>query len=271
MFACVRDLKCENILLDAKNNLKLSDFGFARVMKKDDTSKTFCGSAAYAAPEILQGIPYSGFGYDIWSIGVILYIMVRICMYKSYEKSCFKFLGNCLDCSLVLAQQVCGSMPYDDSNIKKMIRYQTERKVPFSRSKRVSETCKHLVHRMLDADIQTRASISEVQSHAWLDGTRRHLAAEEEQKSFLASTQNNILSFTPAALLAQYVTNFWHRDSSSASARSPVAAAVTDTSRMTHSERRYNDAWTNSDRKRAYETTRERRHERSKADRSMYT
>ena len=63
--------------MDGKNNLKLSDFGFARIMNVEDVSKTFCGSAAYAAPEILQGIPYSGFGYDVWSVGVILYIMVR--------------------------------------------------------------------------------------------------------------------------------------------------------------------------------------------------
>ena len=71
-----RDLKCENILLDGHNNIKVSDFGFARILKPDDVSRTFCGSAAYAAPEILQGIPYSGFAYDVWSIGVILYIMV---------------------------------------------------------------------------------------------------------------------------------------------------------------------------------------------------
>ena len=160
-------------------------------------------------------------------------------------------------------------MPYDDSNIKRMIKHQTERKVPFSRSKRVSETCKHLIHRMLDADQETRASISEVQTHAWLEGARRHLVADEEQKSLLSATQNNLLSFTPAALRAQYVTNFWSRDSSASAsaARSPVA---TDTNRHAQSERRYNDAWTHSDRKRTYDTTRERRHERAKTERSMF-
>ena len=76
-FFCCRDMKCENLLLDAHNNVKISDFGFCRSVEQGDLCKTYCGSAAYAAPEILQGIPYFGPLHDIWSLGVILYIMVR--------------------------------------------------------------------------------------------------------------------------------------------------------------------------------------------------
>ena len=73
-----RDLKCENVLLDVDNNVKLSDFGFSRPQKPEQLSRTYCGSAAYAAPEVLQGIPYHGSAYDVWSLGVILYIMVLV-------------------------------------------------------------------------------------------------------------------------------------------------------------------------------------------------
>lgn len=137
-----RDLKCENILLDVKNQVKVSDFGFARRVIDDELSSTFCGSAAYAAPEILQGIPYVGKAYDIWSMGVILYIMVA------------------------------GSMPYDDSNIKKMIRYQTERKVGFSKSRPMTPEVKYLIHHMLEAKVHARYSIDQVINNPWLDAVR---------------------------------------------------------------------------------------------------
>ncbi|NXL89033.1 TSSK1 kinase, partial [Alectura lathami] len=91
-----RDLKCENILLDEHLNVKLSDFGFSKHLSRDENgrtilSKTFCGSAAYAAPEVLQGIPFDPRISDIWSLGVILYTMVH------------------------------ASLPFDDSNVRKMI------------------------------------------------------------------------------------------------------------------------------------------------------
>ena len=71
-----RDLKCENLLLDNSNLIKVTDFGFARQFEAGDLSKTFCGSAAYAAPEILQGQPYHLPLHDVWAMGIILYIMV---------------------------------------------------------------------------------------------------------------------------------------------------------------------------------------------------
>ena len=79
LLSVLRDLKCENLLLDYQNNIKVSDFGFARFYEDptpNTLSKTFCGSAAYAAPEILQGISYFPPLHDIWAMGVIMYIMV---------------------------------------------------------------------------------------------------------------------------------------------------------------------------------------------------
>ncbi|XP_002738751.1 testis-specific serine/threonine-protein kinase 2-like [Saccoglossus kowalevskii] len=133
-----RDLKCENILLDVNNHIKITDFGFARRIHDGDMSKTFCGSAAYAAPEILQGIPYDATGYDIWSMGVILYIMV------------------------------CGSMPYDDTNVKKMVKDQMEKGLGFSRSKKLSTECKDLIKHMLNVNPEERAKMSELRCNSWM-------------------------------------------------------------------------------------------------------
>ncbi|KAJ8790341.1 hypothetical protein J1605_021418 [Eschrichtius robustus] len=71
-----RDLKPMNLLFDSNMNIKLTDFGLSN--KCDDTGQldTICGTAPYAAPELLLGQRYSGPAVDVWSLGVVLYTMV---------------------------------------------------------------------------------------------------------------------------------------------------------------------------------------------------
>lgn len=70
-----RDLKLENILVDDKLNLKLADFGFA-CYKSIDALKSYRGTMTYMAPEIKEGKVYKGTQVDLFSMGVILFIVV---------------------------------------------------------------------------------------------------------------------------------------------------------------------------------------------------
>ena len=69
-------MKLGNLLLDAKNNVKISDFGFSDQWPLGKKPDTFCGSPAFTAPELFLRMPYTGPEVDVWSLGVILYTMV---------------------------------------------------------------------------------------------------------------------------------------------------------------------------------------------------
>ncbi|XP_075467227.1 testis-specific serine/threonine-protein kinase 6-like [Ascaphus truei] len=133
-----RDLKCENVLLTDNHCVKLTDFGFGRKTQGyPEMCTTYCGSAAYAPPEVLLGIPYDPKKYDIWSLGVVLYVMVT------------------------------GCMPFDDSNISKLPNIQ-QRGVVYPASVPVEDKCQSLIKELLHFSPQERPDISVVSKNSWL-------------------------------------------------------------------------------------------------------
>ncbi|KAI3684358.1 hypothetical protein L6452_33581 [Arctium lappa] len=99
-----RDLKPENLLLDENEDLKVSDFGLSALpeqLRNDGMLHTQCGTPAYVAPEVLRKKGYDGATADLWSCGVILYVLLAGClpfrednvmhMYKKIFKAEYEF------------------------------------------------------------------------------------------------------------------------------------------------------------------------------------
>ncbi|XP_064420767.1 testis-specific serine/threonine-protein kinase 1-like [Latimeria chalumnae] len=134
-----RDLKCENVLLTSDGTPKLSDFGFATSINgRDSKCSTFCGSLAYVAPEILTGLPYGAFQADVWSLGVMLYLLVT------------------------------GYMPFDDSNLTRL-REVHKQPVSFPPEPAISHSCQQLITQMLTSDPEERTNINQILEHKWFE------------------------------------------------------------------------------------------------------
>jgi carbon catabolite-derepressing protein kinase len=87
-----RDLKPENLLLDDQYFVKIADFGLSNIMTDGNFLKTSCGSPNYAAPEVISGKLYAGPEVDVWSCGVILYVLLvgRLPFDDEYIPTLFK-------------------------------------------------------------------------------------------------------------------------------------------------------------------------------------
>ncbi|KAJ3335192.1 protein kinase, AMP-activated, alpha 2 catalytic subunit, partial [Kappamyces sp. JEL0680] len=130
-----RDLKPENILLDALKNVKIADFGLSNYLEDGDFLKTSCGSPNYAAPEVISGKLYAGPEIDVWSCGVILYVML------------------------------CGQLPFDDDHIPTL--FKKINSGIFRLPSFLSSASKDLLSAMLTVDPLKRITIPEIRKAPW--------------------------------------------------------------------------------------------------------
>lgn len=149
-----RDLKPENLLLDEDGNLKVTDFGlsaFTDHLRQDGLLHTACGTPAYVAPEVIGKKGYDGAKADIWSCGVILFVLLA------------------------------GFLPFQEDNIVSMYRkiYRGDFKCP----PWLSPEARKLITRMLDPNPSTRVSISKIMDSSWFKkSVPKTLTSKEEQE-----------------------------------------------------------------------------------------
>ena len=67
-------MKLDNILMDSKGNVKICDFGISKQLSSNEVIYEYLGTPAYLAPEIIKEEGYSGFGADVWSLGIMSFI-----------------------------------------------------------------------------------------------------------------------------------------------------------------------------------------------------
>eukprot|EP00347_Sterkiella_histriomuscorum_P006749 403351578 len=89
---CHRDLKLDNILVDEQKNIKLIDFGFSVECNKDQKLSLFCGTPHYMDPDIAKKRDYLGQPSDVWSLGVILFILStgKLPFFGEFEADLFR-------------------------------------------------------------------------------------------------------------------------------------------------------------------------------------
>ncbi|XP_006663738.1 CBL-interacting protein kinase 15 [Oryza brachyantha] len=133
-----RDLKLENLLLDENENLKVSDFGLsalAESKRQDGLLHTTCGTPAYVAPEVISKMGYDGAKSDIWSCGVILFVLVA------------------------------GYLPFQGPNLMEM--YHKIQHGQFRCPGWFSRKLQKLLYKIMDPNPSTRISIQKIKESTW--------------------------------------------------------------------------------------------------------
>lgn len=136
---CHRDLKPENVLLTSEGQAKLSDFGLGAVRDDGgyfDLMNTVCGTPNYAAPEIISKKPYSGYAADIWSLGVVLYVILA------------------------------GCLPFDEDNLVHL--FEKVAHGEYTMPAWISDEAKEMIESMLQVDATRRPTAEQLMMCSWI-------------------------------------------------------------------------------------------------------
>ncbi|KAG6409966.1 hypothetical protein SASPL_128010 [Salvia splendens] len=151
-----RDLKPENLLLDAGGNLKVSDFGLSALsqqVRDDGLLHTACGTPNYVAPEVLNDRGYDGANADLWSCGVILFVLLA------------------------------GYLPFDDSNIINL--YKKISSAEFTCPPWLSFGAMKLITRILEPNPLKRITIPEILKDEWFKKDYKPAVFDEKEDASL--------------------------------------------------------------------------------------
>lgn len=135
---CHRDIKLENVMYNKEiHKLKLIDFGFAASANENVLHTDCCGSIHYAAPEVIKRIPYDGKKADVWSLGIILFVLLS------------------------------GLFPFDDISNRTEIIFDKIVAGEFFLPSFLSSEVSPLLRSMLQKDPKKRPDVNEILNHPW--------------------------------------------------------------------------------------------------------
>jgi len=149
-----RDVKCRNILIDRRGDIKLIDFGMSNWTEQGKLRSTFCGTPAFSAPEIILGRKYEGPQIDVWSMGVVLYCMVT------------------------------GKFPF--STVSEVIQGD------FQDPPNVSADCVAVIRKMLVLEPPKRASFKDILRHPWISQAVSRIWIQDSSTEAMLGSQNSM-------------------------------------------------------------------------------
>lgn len=156
-----RDIKLDNILLSDKFRAKIADFGISKINPPENSLHEQCGTPAYLAPEIIKNNGYSGFGTDIWSLGILLHTLLL------------------------------GKVPFKAETLDELYEIIVTQKLAIPEKPYITEECKDILQKMLDKNPATRISIEQIKRHPWIEHNMEeyHNPSQTESISSLTNQQ----------------------------------------------------------------------------------